>query len=94
MTASWCANCRTVEHDLQLLAARHGDAIRIATLDVGRYSSAFSRYDLRVVPTVLVFRDGLEVDRHVGVPNPTWLADAVSRHQPVVVAAGETTTAA
>lgn len=81
-SASWCINCRLVSRYLAALEARH-PGVAAADFDAGRSMTAFARYDLEALPTVLVFRDGREVARHVGVPSEEWLETTVARLQSV-----------
>jgi thioredoxin-like negative regulator of GroEL len=66
-TAVWCAPCAWLDPYL-LEAVREGKGrLRIFKVDVDRVPEAASRYRIGSVPIVILFRDGVEVERSVGV---------------------------
>ena len=69
--ADWCAPCRFMAPILDDFARDHaGDAV-VAKLDTDRYPAVAQRYGIRGIPTMLIFKDGKEVERQVGaVPGP------------------------
>jgi thioredoxin 1 len=66
-TAVWCAPCAWLDPYL-LEAVREGKGrVRILKVDVDQVPEAASRYRIGSVPIVILFRDGVEVERSVGV---------------------------
>jgi thioredoxin 1 len=64
--APWCAACR-VEHEiLDEVAEALGDRATVAELNVDK-SRLYVRLRIHAIPTLLVFKDGKEVKRLVGV---------------------------
>jgi thioredoxin len=64
--AEWCPPCRMVAPVLDELAAESNGRYRIAKLNVDENPRTASQYNIRSIPTMLVFRDGTVVDRIVG----------------------------
>jgi thioredoxin 2 len=64
--APWCGPCRTLAPIIEELAAELAGRVRVGKLDVDQNPATASRFGLRSIPTLLVFRDGDEVDRMVG----------------------------
>ncbi|MFZ4438312.1 MAG: thioredoxin TrxC [Syntrophales bacterium] len=64
--APWCAPCRTVAPVLDELASKYAGGVRIAKLNVDENPLTASRYDVRSIPTMLLFKDGKLVNSLVG----------------------------
>ncbi|HYG82097.1 MAG TPA: thioredoxin [Pyrinomonadaceae bacterium] len=64
--AEWCSPCRMVAPVLDELAAESNGRYRIAKLNVDENPRTAAQYNIRSIPTMLVFRDGAVVDRIVG----------------------------
>lgn len=65
--AAWCMPCRTIAPVIEELAAEMAGRVRVAKLNVDENPATASRFDLRSIPTLLIFKDGQEIDRIVGV---------------------------
>jgi len=64
--ADWCPPCRVQAPALEELAVRRGDTLRVVRVDVDRSRRTQTRFAVRGVPTLLLFRDGEVVRSHVG----------------------------
>jgi thioredoxin 2 len=65
--APWCGPCRRIAPVIEELAAEMAGRARVAKLNVDENPRTAARFDLRSIPTLLVFASGREVDRMVGV---------------------------
>ncbi len=74
MWAPWCGPCRMIAPALDTLAVEMAGRVRIAKLNVDENPATSSRFGVRSIPTLLVFKDGREVDRIVGVQSKTAIA--------------------
>jgi thioredoxin 2 len=64
--APWCGPCRTVAPILDELASKYAGGVRIAKLNVDENPVTASRYNVRSIPTLLLFKDGKLVNTLVG----------------------------
>jgi thioredoxin 1 len=79
-TARWCGPCRMMDRttwlDVGVIAWIQANAIAFQ-LDVDAHSAAAKKLSITAMPTVIVFRDGDEIDRVVGFRKPeemlAWL---------------------
>ncbi len=81
-TADWCAPCRWLTPYLDELSTKVGDRALIFLLDVDRFPELTRHYRVASVPTVILIREGREVDRSLGV-EPDRLRRWVAPPQPV-----------
>ncbi|GAB3747401.1 thioredoxin [Spirosoma pomorum] len=65
--ADWCAPCRQQAPILKQLAERNGDKIRILKVNVDQSQAAAQQYQVRSIPTMILFKNGKVVWRQSGV---------------------------
>ena len=65
--AAWCMPCRTIAPVIEELATEMAGRVRVAKLNVDENPATASRFNLRSIPTLLIFKGGQEIDRIVGV---------------------------
>jgi thioredoxin 2 len=69
--APWCGPCRMVAPVLDQLASEYAGRVKIAKLNVDENPVTASNYGIRNIPTMLIFKNGKEIDRLVGaLPKP------------------------
>jgi len=64
--AVWCGPCRQIAPVLDKYADEYAGRVKVAKLDVDHNPDVASKYGIRSIPTVIVIKDGKEVDRVVG----------------------------
>jgi thioredoxin len=67
MWAAWCGPCRMVAPIIDTLAKELEGRAVIGKMDVDANPQTSARYAVQSIPTLLIFKDGREVDRMVGV---------------------------
>lgn len=77
--APWCAPCRMIAPVVDELAVEMAGRVRVAKLNVDENPLTASRFNLRSIPTLLVIKDGREVDRIVGVQPKSDIARRLQR---------------
>jgi thioredoxin 1 len=56
--AEWCGPCKTMAPVLQNIAAEMGDKVRIIKVDIDKNPAAAAKYNVRSVPTFMIFQKG------------------------------------
>lgn len=66
--ADWCGPCRKLGPLLDKIASDHGGNILIGKVNVDQNRGIASSEGVQGIPDVRIYRDGIEVDRFVGLP--------------------------
>jgi thioredoxin 1 len=72
--AEWCGPCRMVGPVVEELAKEYDGRAVIGKVNVDQNSSISSNYGIRNIPTLLYFKNGILVDKQVGVVPKATLA--------------------
>ncbi|MBA4496204.1 thioredoxin family protein [Paenactinomyces guangxiensis] len=62
-SADWCVDCKRIAPDMPAIAEEFADKFSFAVLDVDESRNIAEQYDVKGIPTFIVFRNGEEVDR-------------------------------
>lgn len=71
--AAWCAPCRMIAPIIEELAGEYEGRLKVAKVDVDANPDLASRYSVRSIPTLAVFKGGQLVERIVGYVPKTEL---------------------
>jgi thioredoxin 1 len=66
-TAEWCGPCKHLAPIIDTIADEELGRLRVGKLDIDASPEIANRFGIRGAPTVIVFKDGKEAARHVGV---------------------------
>jgi thioredoxin len=71
MWAPWCGPCRMLAPTIEQLAADMAGRVKVAKLNVDENQQTAARFNISGIPAMLIFKNGREVDRIVGLaPKP------------------------
>ena len=79
--AEWCGPCKQIGPALEELSDELGDKVKIAKVNIDENPNAPSRYGVRGIPTLLVFKNGEVVSNKVGAAPKSalqqWIESAI-----------------
>ena len=69
--ATWCAPCRAIAPHVEALAQQFDGKLNVGKMDIDDSPNVPTKYDVRSIPTLLMFHKGKVVGQLVGaVPRP------------------------
>ncbi len=71
--ATWCGPCKMQSPILEELAKTMGDTVEIKKVDVDQHMDLAEKYGIRVVPTLIIEKDGKVVQSMEGVTDLSTL---------------------
>lgn len=78
--AEWCAPCRLLAPLVENLSNEYGEKLAVCKIDIDSSPKVAARFGITSLPTLILFRDGSPVGRHVGVATPVKLRSFLSEH--------------
>ncbi len=78
--ATWCGPCRMQAPILKDVSAKVGGKAKIIKIDVDRNKALAQQYQVRGVPTLILFKNGRPVWRQSGVANKRQLVDLINKN--------------
>ena len=78
--AEWCGPCRMIAPTVEALAAEFDGKVVVGKLNVDDNPIATTRYGVRGIPTLLLFKGGQIVESIVGVADKTHLKNLLAKH--------------
>ena len=71
--AAWCGPCRMVAPVIEQLASEYAGRVAFGKLDVDENPMVSNSFGIQSIPTILVFRDGKQVDGILGAVPKSYI---------------------
>lgn len=78
--AEWCGPCKAVAPILEELAAHYGDRLCVAKINVDTEREIPTKFGIRNIPTLMLFKNGEVVATKVGAQSKTQLIAFIDQH--------------
>ena len=78
--APWCGPCRMVAPIVDEVAEQYKDQVKVVKINTDENPNVASEYGIRSIPTLMIFKDGQQVDMVVGAVPKTTLATTLEKH--------------
>ena len=76
--AEWCGPCKVVAPVLEEIADEHPGQLRVAKVNVDEHPGLAQQFNVMSIPTLIVFKDGVEAQRVVGAKGKAQLLEDFS----------------
>ena len=67
MWAAWCQPCRMIAPVIEELAGKYQGKVKMGKVNVDDYPQLAAQFGIMNIPTLVLFKDGKEADRIIGV---------------------------
>jgi thioredoxin 1 len=78
--ATWCGPCRAVAPIVDEIAGEYPDKLKVMKVDVDNNPAIASRYGIRSIPTLLLFKSGDVVEQIIGAASKQALLSKIQPH--------------
>jgi thioredoxin 1 len=78
--AAWCAPCRMVAPAIEAIAEEYADRAKVGKLNVDENQLVTGRYQIRSIPTLLLFKSGEVQQQYVGVTSKDVIAKMLEKY--------------
>ncbi|PHQ29319.1 MAG: thioredoxin [Leeuwenhoekiella sp.] len=78
--ATWCGPCQTLAPILQDVKKDLGEKVKIVKIDVDKNPAIAQKFQVRGVPTLMLFKNGKQLWRQSGVLSRADLKQVVAQH--------------
>jgi len=75
--APWCGPCRQLSPIIDEFSAENSDKIRVGKINADESPDTMTELGVRSIPTILVYKDGEIVNRHIGMASKVKLGELV-----------------
>lgn len=77
--AEWCAPCKMVAPTVEALADEYAGKLRVGKLNIDENPSTPTKFGIRGIPTLIIFKGGEAVEQVVGVRSKADLKVAIEK---------------
>ena len=77
--ATWCAPCRMMAPVLNDVASELNGNSHVGKVDIQQYESLAQKFKVRSIPTLILFKNGTEINRFVGIKSKEFLLKEIAR---------------
>jgi thioredoxin 1 len=67
--ATWCGPCRALAPHLDTLAQEYDGKLKVVKIEADKHPETANRYGVTALPTLILFKNGKQMKKHVGAAN-------------------------
>ncbi|MBC7798219.1 MAG: thioredoxin [Pyrinomonadaceae bacterium] len=78
--AEWCGPCRMIAPAVEAVAEQYAGKAQVFKMNVDDNMDTPSRYGIKGIPTLILFKDGQEAERLVGAVSKDAIAKLIEKY--------------
>jgi thioredoxin len=78
--ATWCGPCRMIAPAVEAIADEYANRAKVGKLNVDENMSVTGRYNIRGIPTLLLFKNGQIQEQVVGMTSKEAITKLIDKH--------------
>ncbi|HEU0050090.1 MAG TPA: thioredoxin [Nitrososphaera sp.] len=78
--AEWCSPCKALTPTIEAVATDYLGKAKVVKLNVDQNISTSSRYNIKGIPTLLLFKNGMVKEQIVGTASKEAIAKMINKH--------------
>jgi thioredoxin 1 len=79
--AAWCGPCQIIAPVIEQIASEYeGRGVKVGKLDVDTNQQTAMRFNVRSIPSILLFKNGKHVETVVGAVPKDYLVEKLEQH--------------
>jgi thioredoxin 1 len=77
--ATWCAPCRMMAPVLNDVASELSGSSHVGKVNIEQFQSLAQKFKVRNIPTLVLFKNGAEINRFVGIKSKDYLLKEIAK---------------
>lgn len=77
--APWCGPCKAIASDVEKAAEQYRGRVKVGKVNLDENRELPTKYQIRSIPTLMVFKNGAPVDQVVGLVNKSKLEEMIEK---------------
>ena len=77
--ATWCAPCRMMAPVLNDVASDLSGNSKVGKVNIEQFQSLAQKFKVRSIPTLILFKNGIEINRFVGLKSKEFLLKEIAK---------------
>ena len=78
--ASWCGPCKALKPIFENVSQKFGNTVNFSYINIDEQFEVAQKYHVRSVPTVIIEKNGVEVNRFVGVQSELAYTNSINEN--------------
>src|SRR6185295_2015299 len=79
--APWCGPCRMLAPTVEAIAEQFSERASVVKVNVDDNPATAEAYQIRGIPTLILFKDGTEVERMIGAAGKEAISSLIEKHR-------------